>query len=117
MNLSVLICTFCVFTVFVLQCVVANKIDTIQLYAYYNAQQHNTRSYETVKPDSSSDLVIRRGGNVYLAVRLTEPYDEQNSQLYARILFGNMNYQYSLLAIYLNNFFNYSFIHQNHSIR
>ena len=45
---------------------------------------HNTRKYELVKPDSSSDLVVRRGQNVYLAVRLTEPIDPAFSQLYLR---------------------------------
>lgn len=73
---------------FLIHYAVANKIDSLQLYAYYNAQQHNTRPFETVKPDSSSDLILRRGANAYLAVKLTEPFDPQVSQLYLRIMFG-----------------------------
>lgn len=69
----------------------ANKISSLQLYAYYNAQQHNTRAYEVVKPDSSSDLVLRRGANAFLAVRLAEQYNPQKSKLYLRIMFGKLN--------------------------
>lgn len=53
---------------------------------YYNAQMHNTKKFETVKPDSTSDLIVRRGQNVYLAVKLAQPLDPKFSQLYLRVM-------------------------------
>lgn len=64
----------------------ANKIDSLQLYGYYNAQMHNTKKFDVVKPDSTSDLVVRRGQNVYLAVRLVQPLDSTFSQLFLRVM-------------------------------
>ena len=64
----------------------ANKIDSLQLYGYYNAQMHNTKKFDIVRPDSTSDLVVRRGQNVYLAVRLAQPLDPSLSQLFLRIM-------------------------------
>lgn len=67
-------------------CVLANKIESLQLYGYYNAQMHNTKKFDVVKPDSTSDLVVRRGQNVYLAVRLAQPLDPSVSQLFIRVM-------------------------------
>ena len=74
-------------TIFV-QNAIANKIQSLQIYGYYNAQMHNTRKFETVSPDSKSDLIIRRGENVYLAVVLAEPFDSSFSQLFLRVMYG-----------------------------
>lgn len=46
----------CIIATFALHFVVANKIESLQLYGYYNAQMHNTKKFEVVKPDSTSDL-------------------------------------------------------------